>query len=274
MKAWRKIISLERWLPNRCRRCLSKTRTSLAMCRPCIEQLPWLLGPVCPTCATPFKSDSVQGRMCGSCLNETKTIDYCWCAFRFETPIQTYVHGLKFSGRWDMAGLLADLMAEQLLRCQLPLPDAIIPVPLHPKRLRERGYNQARILARHLAKRLKRPYLSNAVIRVKHTLAQARLKPNERKRNMANAFMLKKTIPYQHIALVDDVYTTGVTLNALAKTIKNNNGKPILIDAICLARALQRESPANVSSASSLDGLIVRPTSRTVFFSKDVALKN
>jgi ComF family protein len=226
------------------------------MCRPCIDQLPWLLGPACLTCATPFKSDSAQGSFCGTCLTETKAIDHCWCAFRFETPIQTYVHGLKFSGRWEMARLLADLMAEQLLACQLPLPDALLAVPLHPKRLRERGYNQARILARHLAKRLKRPCLSNTVIRIKHTLAQARLKPNERKRNMANAFKLKKPIPYQHIALIDDVYTTGVTLNALATTIKNDSLKPIIIDAICLARALPRESPANVSPASSLDGFI------------------
>lgn len=167
-------------------------------------------------------------------------IDRSWFAFRFEAPLQDYIHGLKFSNRWETASTLGELMAERLLATDFALPEALLPVPLHPSRLKQRGYNQASLIGAHLANKLNLPFHTDFLVRHKNTNAQAQLKYKNREQNLANAFSLIKPIPYQHIALVDDVYTTGSTLKSLARTIRSHSKNPIQIDAICVARAQRK----------------------------------
>ena len=102
------------------------------------------------------------------------------------------------------------------------LPEYIIPVPLHPKRIRQRGYNQATLLAKPLSKALALPLDKFQVKRTRYTPAQSQLHKKARLKNMKNAFSCKKDLPYQHVAIVDDVMTTGSTLNTLAHCLKQN----------------------------------------------------
>ena len=235
-----KKISIRYWLPNRCRRCLSKTHTRIAVCAPCIDELPWLTGSVCLSCAAPLKSESSSITQCGSCLQQPSAIDRSWCAFHFEPPIQDYVHGLKFSHHWETAHLISTLMADRLLKTDVILPEAILAVPLHHSRLRQRGYNQASLIGAHLAKKLNLGFHADFLKRHKNTNAQAQLKYKDRGNNLANAFSLIKPIPYKHIALIDDVYTTGSTLKSLANMIRSQSENSIRIDAICVARAQRK----------------------------------
>jgi len=122
-----------------------------------------------------------------------------------------------------LANLLGDLMAEALegrLSNAKHLPDFIIPVPLHASRLRERGYNQALELAKPIAKRFNLPLLSNGCVRNKATLPQSELPAEERFNNIKDGFTVQRNCAAKHVAIVDDVMTTGSTVNVLAKALK------------------------------------------------------
>lgn len=137
-------------------------------------------------------------------------------AFAYAPPISSLLLNLKFGRELRMATALGEMAAAGILP-QLPaLPDAILPVPLHPTRLRERGFNQAAELARPLAKRLGIPLLLNSVERQRATQRQTELDATARQRNLQAAFRLRSPLPYRHIAVFDDVLTTGATVRTLA----------------------------------------------------------
>ena len=115
-------------------------------------------------------------------------------------------------------------MIAHLKKNAVNLPQALIPMPLHPRRQRERGFNQALEITKSISRHLDIPIIKNAVIRSKNTLSQTTLSAKERKKNMRQVFELTdKTIQYHHVAIIDDVVTTGVTVNELAKTLKRAN---------------------------------------------------
>ena len=124
----------------------------------------------------------------------------------------------KFGGRWSLLPALAKLMLPALQ--QLPHPDLLLPLPLHPQRLKERGFNQALEIARPLAKNLKLPLELKLLQRTRDTEHQARLTEKARHRNMRKAFVATGDLTDRHIALVDDVMTTGASLDAAARALK------------------------------------------------------
>lgn len=155
-------------------------------------------------------------------------------AFDFTAPIDTLIHRIKYAQQFVLADTLGKLTSQQLIPKIKQIPQAIIPIPLHPIRLRERGFNQAHLLAKPLAKQLNIPLFTRHVIRKVHTPAQAQLNAQQRQANMQQAFELIKPIPYQHIALFDDVITTGATMKALVKLLKTQEGIE-QIDLYCCA---------------------------------------
>lgn len=140
-------------------------------------------------------------------------------AFYYEPPISQYILAGKTGKQLDKLKILADLIADNFVSRITTLPEVIIPIPLHTKRLRQRGFNQSIELARPLAKKLGLPLLTQGIIRQRDTLEQKQLSAAQRTKNMHAAFKLNATLPYQHVAIFDDVITTGTTCAVLRQQL-------------------------------------------------------
>ena len=143
----------------------------------------------------------------------------------------------KFRHKLSIARLLGGLLANQIQQLRLALPEVLIPVPLHPLRLRERGFNQSVEIARHLMQQLHVPMDFDLCQRSKRTGVQSGLSAKERIRNMKNAFTITGENAYRHVAIVDDVMTTGQTARELAKRLKASGVKTIQVWTIARAAA-------------------------------------
>lgn len=201
-------------LPPRCTLCGTTTPGAL-LCEPCAAELPWNT-PCCPGCALPTAS----GALCPACAQAAEPYDAAFSALRFEGPVQRAVHGLKYSARFLNAALLASLMAQPLKQRLGPLPQLLLPMPLARGRQFKRGYNQAQQLAAELGKALAIPVNTIAAKRLRTTEDQIGKSRRERQANVKGAFTLSADVTGQHIALVDDVMTTGATLAELSRAAR------------------------------------------------------
>jgi ComF family protein len=163
--------------------------------------------------------------LCGSCLNKPPEQDASFSLFRYQSPIDRLIVDLKYHDALVLSHFFATQMAEQLK--ERPLPQLLIPIPLHPRRLRERGYNQSLELAKQLSKQLNIPVRHDILMRVRDTPPQASLPFAERKKNMKEAFQINNADIPTHIALIDDVLTTGHTVNVAAKILHKIGSKNI-----------------------------------------------
>jgi ComF family protein len=180
------------------------------LCAACDCDLPRLAAPRCPRCAL----DSPRGEVCGRCLTEPPHYDATSAALAYEFPADTLVHALKFRGELALAGFLGRLLEETL---ETNAVDRVVPVPLSAARLRQRGYNHAAEIARHVA----RGRLDLALCeRNRETPPQMELPFAERRRNVRGAFRCTRALAGESIAVVDDVMTTGATLNEIAAVLK------------------------------------------------------
>ncbi len=198
------------WTGGDCLLCGEESGPEL-LCAACAAELP-ALAEHCPQCALP----SPAGAVCGSCLNHPPHFDATHALWRYEFPCDRLVQALKYRARLALAGFFARALASR----PLPEVDLIVPMPLHPKRLAERGFNQALEIARGLARHLGRPIEPRGVLRVKDTLPQTELPYEERAKNVRGAFLCKLDLSGASVAVVDDVMTTGATLNELARALK------------------------------------------------------
>jgi len=158
---------------------------------------------------------------CATCRTTTPRYDYARSAAIYEAPLREALHALKFAGRRALAGPLGDLAAEQ---CVASLPDgieALIPVPLARERERERGFNQATLLARRIGRRLDVPTRPRWLARIRATRPQSDLSAAERRANVRGAFGASDRVAGRHVLLVDDILTTGATLDACARALQN-----------------------------------------------------
>jgi len=173
-------------------------------------------------------------QLCGRCLKNPPSFDETYAPFLYDEAMRFLIARLKFNQHYKHARLLGTLLANYLAETA-ELAECIIPVPLHRKRYRERGFNQSIEIARHLSKQLSIPFDSNSCIRYKDTTHQTELPAKQRRKNIRNAFSVIKPIAYRHIAIVDDVMTTGATVEALAKTLKQHGAERV--DVWVCARA-------------------------------------
>ncbi len=205
------------------------------LCAPCRSSLPHLSSQHCPACALPTE----EARVCGACLAHPPAFDRTFAAVNYAFPIDALLHSLKYRTNLALAPVLADLLLAQIDKAVLP--NFIIPMPLHPARLRERGFNQAIEIARRISKKSGVPLLPALCRRVRDTASQTGLPWKEREKNIRDAFdcegkLNEKQLNGKHIAIVDDVMTTGATLNELARVLRKCGA--VHISAWVVARTL------------------------------------
>lgn len=205
-------------LPPRCLLCGDAGAGGRNLCSGCLDDLPWN-SPACWRCALPLPSDADAHNLCARCLRRAPPFDSALAALRYEPPLDFLVAGLKYRARLDHARLLGELLVHAVRQTDAPRPELLIPVPLHPRRLRERGFNQALELARPLARALNLPLARRGCRRVRATPRQTDLNARERRGNVRGAFSAGR-VAGRRVAIVDDVVTTGHTVAELARTLR------------------------------------------------------
>lgn len=241
----RRILSeiLDLVAPPRCAGCGEFCREML--CESCAPEVEALDGPQCPRCGHPHPPTAPGWPLCKDCRDHPRPkLNGARSAALHLDPLRRAVLEFKFQGRRVLAGPLGEMLArrfddEYARPHRLPFDDvdAIVPAVLHPSRRAWRGFDQARLLAREMSRHCGRPVWEDVLVRVKNTQPQVRLTPLQRADNMHNAFEPRKTWKLQgaSVLLVDDVYTTGVTLREAARALKA--GGAAAVHALTITRA-------------------------------------
>jgi ComF family protein len=218
--------------------CLSCGKSGEWICSECLPKIPLKITQICPLCE---KSITPDGRICFKCQKHS-ALDGLLIATSYKNDtILRAIHNYKYRFVEDLYFPLGKILIRIFLNSQLPIPDLIIPVPLHPRRLRFRGFNQSELLANYLGENLTPgfsiPVESHLIIRSRYTSPQMKIKNyHERKKNLEGVFKLSKnehkqkylTLKNKRVLLIDDVATTGTTLFECAKVLKNLEAKEIL----------------------------------------------
>lgn len=173
------------------------------------------LGEVCGVCAEPLISGN---QICHHCEEQTPAFDSVTAVYRYAWPLNVLITGFKFDGQYLYGDSLAKLMARHFVDRDVDV-DFIVPTPLHPERLAQRGYNQAEVLAEQLAAQLNLELDLGLLIRTVNTEAQSGKNRRQRLENLSKAFEVTRQLNGEHIALVDDVLTTGVTADRMANAL-------------------------------------------------------
>jgi len=216
-------------LPARCVVCHQPAQTELALCAFCHAELPYNRTR-CIHCAQPLTGENL---VCGHCQQHPPHYQQAISPLLYKDQARQLILELKFHNKLRNARLLANLFIEQLPENERP--ELLIPVPLHPKRLRERGYNQALELARELKKLTAIPIDAGSTRRRRYTERQADLTLKDKSGNVKNAFEVVKTPSAHHITIIDDVMTSGHTVNEFARILKQSGVEKI--DIWVIARA-------------------------------------
>ncbi len=214
-------IALDLIFPQKCIGC---GKEGIVLCPSCRVSLPAIKPPLCPLCGRPQSS----GILCPGCVSWQATIDGIRSSFRFEGVAQQAVYQLKYRNLRVLAGPLAGLMNDYLAENDIP-GDVLVPVPLHKKRIRERGYNQSALLAKYLGKLAGMPVVDDCLVRRIHTPPQARTaNVEERRNNIEGAFTCRdERLSGRKVLLIDDVSTSGATLDACAEVLKETGVKSV-----------------------------------------------
>ncbi len=214
-------IALDFLFPQRCIGC---RKEGSLICPDCQGSLSRIMPPICPLCGRPQSS----GILCPDCVSWQASIDGIRSPFRFEEVMQQAVYQFKYRNLRALAALLAGLLNNYLAANPVP-GEVLVPVPLHKKRLRERGYNQSAVLAKKLGKLTGLPVVDNCLVRELHSSPQARSSNvEERRNNVAGAFTCRDDrLKEKEALLIDDVSTSGATLDACAAALKEAGAESV-----------------------------------------------
>jgi len=221
---------IERILPAQpCVLCGGMSRDGL-WCNACDAAMPYLDAPHCPVCALPTPA----GEVCGHCLAQPPAFSRTTAVFGYGFPLDKLIQGMKYGEQLALAHAFAKNLLQRIDKSNLP--DYVIAMPLHPAKLRERGFNQSLLLAATVTRELKLELLPHVCRRVRDTPPQSALPWKERKKNVRGAFCCDMDLTGKRVALVDDVLTTGASMNALAEAVQERGA--VEIDAWVIARTL------------------------------------
>lgn len=225
--------------PPRCLGCGAALCASVGplFCPPCLKALPWIEPPLCSCCGTPFQAGA--DHLCGTCLANPPPFTLARSLFRYEDPIRSRILALKFQGDLVLLPTLAALTACSSLFAVFTEPDHLLPVPLHPGRLRERGFNQAQHLARACFPQWRHKLALQMLVRQQPTLPQSTLSGRARRRNLRGAFAVADDarLDGAKVLLVDDVYTTGTTILECCRVLQRAGAARIEVCTLCRSLA-------------------------------------
>lgn len=204
----------------------------MPVCEACQRDLPVLTGG-CPRCAIPL----ARAGLCGQCQQHPPPQDATCSAFAYQFPVDQLITAYKFRHQQSLTRLFATRLLAKV-RQQPVLPSMLIPIPLHPRRLRQRGFNQAMEITRELSHALDCG-ISHDLKRIRHTQPQSSLDHHARRRNIRNAFHWDGPSPHTHVAIIDDVYTSGHTTAEAAKILKKAGAQHV--DIWTIARAVRHD---------------------------------
>ena len=239
MNFFRRLLDV--LLPTRCSYCNASVADSKIpfFCSSCWSDFAVLAGPLCPQCGRQLDSPEAlthsPDHRCRECRDHAPLFDQALSVGYFEGPLREAIHQLKYRPCRSLGRPIADWMAAHL--SPLDSIDLVLPVPLHPTRLRERGFNQAVLIAARLAEHFSLPLCYDNLIRLRSTRPQVGLSSEERKKNVSGAFGLARAedVIGRSILLVDDVFTTGATMNECAQVLKKDGA--LRVYALTAARA-------------------------------------
>lgn len=201
-----------------------------ALCGGCRADLPARQDPARCPCGGATKASA-----CPRCQSRALIFDDCVAACAYRYPVDLMIKKIKYQGRLDLILPLADLLAERIASTNMAMPECLLPVPLHAARFRQRGFNQAREIARALARHLPAPVAQGRARRHRATAPQYVLSPAQRRVNVRGAFSISKSMIYKKIALIDDVVTTGATVGELARLLKRNGVEHVQVWSLAQA---------------------------------------
>lgn len=219
--------TLPRLLATPCYLCAGLAAQDTGLCAGCHAELPWI-GCACLRCGEALPTNTV----CGRCLRQPPAFDSVLAPLYFKDPISRMIHAFKFQGDLTTGRLLAGLLANAINNAK---PDILLPVPLHPRRLRQRGFNQSLEIARHLGRVHQIPVMPKLLRRIRNTPPQHTQTAAHRRMNIRGAFRVTEELAGAHIAVVDDVLTTGHTAAEIAQVLKRTGAKQV--DIWVVARA-------------------------------------
>lgn len=240
---WHKAISLalEFLFPPVCLLCGSTKvcRKGCFICKECLDSISFISHPVCTRCGKPFLTETTRDHVCGNCLTQKYSFNVVRALGRYEGALEKIIHNFKYKQKFSMIHILRFLL-DHISNHDIIFSsyDLLIPVPLHRSRLRRRGFNQSVLLGNILKEKYRLPLGTTILRRAVPTLPQVSLPVQARKVNMQNAFTVKKpqSVKGKSILLLDDVYTTGATINECARALKKSGAARV--DGFVIARAV------------------------------------
>ena len=216
-------------MPGSCLLCGNDSNAQL-LCPACVADLPALPQHLCPQC----NEQTTHGERCGACLKEPPAFTKASAIFRYEFPVDRIIHAFKYGHQLAVADWAAGLISPYIKTAEI---DLLIPMPLHPERLRERGFNQSGEIARRISNNKGLALDTNSLVRSRATSPQAELPMKERARNVRGAFECRNNLSGKRVLLIDDVMTTGATLREAARIVKLHGATQV--EVAVLARALK-----------------------------------
>jgi len=228
------------FFPLRCPICDEPVKSNEGKaCKACLPKLQYVREPTCLKCGQhlAYTRHEKQAEFCEGCQKRTHTYDRGIALFEYES-ISESIYRFKNSGREEYADFFADKIHEHLgTEIRSFNADCLIPVPLHAKRLRRRGYNQAALLAKALSKRLNIPVDCELVSRVKHTAPLKKLNLAERQINLKRAFKINQNdVKLRTVIIIDDIYTTGSTMDEMATELKRSGVKKVYFVTLAIGK--------------------------------------
>lgn len=222
--------------PERCPVCHGILQGKNFVCPSCRQKLPYIKEPKCKKCGKEMEKEEQE--YCRDCQRFSHSFDKGGAVFAYDQVMRKSISMFKYHNRREYARFYAAEMYEHcrhfLNTCN---PDVILPVPIHRQKKRQRGFNQAELVAKKLGKMMKVPVDSKYLIRREKTVPQKELSRQKRKANLKQAFKVNKTNrTYERVLIVDDIYTTGATIDAISEILRENQVKIIFFLTICVGR--------------------------------------
>lgn len=217
-----------------------EAKDNYQLCPSCLSGITYIKSPLCTLCGIPFKSEDGSNHLCGECLTSKRYFTKARSIGLYERTLLKAIHLFKYNGKIHLASPLSHMLSDSVSQLfDIKSVDLLIPVPLHPKRLKERGFNQALLLARVLKKKYNKDLATRILKRSRWTEPQVNLSGKARRKNVKGSFIISNpmAVKEKNILLLDDVYTTGATINECGRTLLKAGANEVYV--LTLARSVR-----------------------------------